>query len=59
MSATKTKAPSVTTPSYWGDACAHLTQHDRVMKRLIPRFGSACLESRGDAFMTLARSIVG
>ncbi|WOP16421.1 DNA-3-methyladenine glycosylase [Ottowia sp. SB7-C50] len=59
MSATKTKAPSVTTPSYWSDACAHLTQHDRVMKRLIPRFGSACLESRGDAFMTLARSIVG
>ena len=29
------------------------------MKRLIPRFGDACLESRGDAFVTLARSIVG
>jgi DNA-3-methyladenine glycosylase II len=29
------------------------------MKRLIPQFGDACLESRGDAFTTLARSIVG
>jgi len=29
------------------------------MKRLIPQFGNACLQSRGDAFTTLARSIVG
>jgi DNA-3-methyladenine glycosylase II len=29
------------------------------MKKLIPRFGDACLKSRGDAFTTLARSIVG
>jgi DNA-3-methyladenine glycosylase II len=29
------------------------------MKRLIPKFGDACLQSRGDAFTTLARSIVG
>jgi DNA-3-methyladenine glycosylase II len=29
------------------------------MKRLIPQFGDACLETRGDAFITLARSIVG
>jgi len=32
---------------------------DRVMKRLIPQFGKACLQSRGDAFVTLARSVVG
>jgi DNA-3-methyladenine glycosylase II len=32
---------------------------DRVMKRLIPQFGQACLQSRGDAFVTLARSVVG
>jgi DNA-3-methyladenine glycosylase II len=32
---------------------------DRVMKRLIPQFGEASLQSRGDAFVTLARSIVG
>jgi len=30
-----------------------------VMKRLIPQFGDACLHSRGDPFVTLARSIVG
>lgn len=29
------------------------------MKKLIPQFGSARLASRGDAFTTLARSIVG
>jgi DNA-3-methyladenine glycosylase II len=32
---------------------------DRVMRRLIPLFGQTALESRGDAFVTLARSIVG
>ena len=47
------------TPDYWEEACRHLSRKDRVMKRLIPNFGDACLESRGDAFVTLARSIVG
>lgn len=47
------------TPGYWDEACKHLTKRDRVMKRLIPQFGNACLQSRGDAFTTLARSIVG
>jgi len=46
-------------PPYWQDACKHLMKKDRVMKRLIPQFGQACLQSRGDAFMTLARSVVG
>lgn len=46
-------------PEYWDDATKHLTRRDRVMKRLIPQFGNACLQSRGDAFNTLARSIVG
>jgi len=49
----------VFTSDYWEEACKHLAKKDRVMKRLIPRFGDACLESRGDAFTTLARSIVG
>jgi len=55
------KSPPVTiiTPDYWEEACKHLSRKDRVMKRLIPQFGDACLESRGDAFTTLARSIVG
>ncbi|MEY2684960.1 MAG: hypothetical protein RJA09_2104 [Pseudomonadota bacterium] len=46
-------------PSYWADACEHLVQKDRVMKKLIPQFPGAALQSRGDAFTTLARSIVG
>lgn len=47
------------TPSFWAEACTHLMQKDRVMKRLIPQFGDVSLESRGDPFVTLARSIVG
>jgi DNA-3-methyladenine glycosylase II len=47
------------TPEYWDDACKHLARRDRVMKKLIPKFGEARLQSRGDAFTTLARSIVG
>lgn len=51
--------PATTVPEYWADACKHLVKKDRVMKRLIPQFGDACLQARGDAFSTLARSIVG
>ncbi|GAB4123595.1 MAG: DNA-3-methyladenine glycosylase [Rubrivivax sp.] len=47
------------TPEYWDDACRHLARRDRVLKKLIPQFGEARLTSRGDAFTTLARSIVG
>ena len=47
------------TPEYWAEACAHLARKDRVMKKLIPQFGDAILASRNDAFVTLARSIVG
>ena len=52
-------ATAATAPPYWDDACRHLARRDRVMKKLIPRFGQARLNSRGDAFTTLARSIVG
>ena len=52
-------APGLTPPAYWAEACKHLSRRDRVMRRLIPRFGDACLQSRGDPFVTLARSIVG
>lgn len=55
---TKSSAAGVT-PDYWDDACKHLGKRDRVMKKLIPQFGEARLQSRGDAFTTLARSIVG
>jgi DNA-3-methyladenine glycosylase II len=52
-------SPSAVTPDYWDDACKHLGKRDRVMRKLIPQFGEGRLQSRGDAFTTLARSIVG
>jgi len=52
-------AEALVTPDYWDEACKHLSKRDRVLKKLIPRFGEARLQSRGDAFTTLARSIVG
>ncbi|RLJ39759.1 DNA-3-methyladenine glycosylase [Acidovorax sp. 106] len=52
-------SPVLTTPAYWAEACKHLVKKDRVMKRLIPQFGDAALQTRRDAFTTLARSIVG
>lgn len=55
----KKEEVQLSTPAYWAEACDHLAKRDRVMKRLIPQFGNACLQSRGDAFVTLARSIVG
>ncbi len=59
MTASDSVAPIVDVPVYWADACKHLMKKDRVMKRLIPQFGDARLQTRGDAFVTLARSIVG
>ncbi|NBD19888.1 DNA-3-methyladenine glycosylase 2 family protein [Aquabacterium fontiphilum] len=50
---------ALVTPPYWDDACRHLARRDRVMRKLIADHGSARLYSRGDAFTTLARSIVG
>jgi DNA-3-methyladenine glycosylase II len=52
-------AAAIAVPEYWDDACRHLGKRDRVMRKLIPKFGEARLQSRGDAFTTLARSIVG
>jgi cysteinyl-tRNA synthetase len=52
-------APAVPTADFWDDACRHLSRRDRVMKKLIARFDDGRLESRGDAFTTLARAIVG
>ena len=52
-------SPDLATTAYWAEACKHLVKKDRVMKRLIPQFGDAALQTRRDAFTTLARSIVG
>lgn len=52
-------ALSLKPPAYWEEACKHLVKKDRVMRRLIPELGNVSLTLRGDAFTTLARSIVG
>lgn len=47
------------TPAYWTQATQELAARDAVMRQLIAQFAGASLESRGCAFTTLARSIVG
>ncbi len=47
------------TPGYWTGAKAHLAKRDKVLRRIIKDYPDANLQSRGDAFQTLARSIVG
>jgi len=59
MSTAAQPAAQVLRPDFWDEACKHLMKKDRVMKRLIPQFKDAALQTRGNAFVTLARSIVG
>ncbi|MFJ9449532.1 MULTISPECIES: DNA-3-methyladenine glycosylase family protein [unclassified Herbaspirillum] len=51
--------PSISVPAYWEQAKAELMKRDRIMRKLIPQFGDLQLTGRGDAFTTLARSIIG
>lgn len=46
-------------PHYWQQASQELAANDAVMAALVARYGGLGLASRGDAFGTLARSIVG
>jgi len=46
-------------PDYWAQAKAHLARRDKVLRKLIRDFPDADLKTRGDAFQTLCRSIVG
>jgi len=46
-------------PQYWDMATAQLMRRDRIMRRLIPTYPEIWLESRGNPFVTLARSVVG
>jgi DNA-3-methyladenine glycosylase II len=48
-----------TIPVYWEQAIRELGERDPVLNSLIERFRGLSLASRGDAFSTLARSIVG
>ncbi|WP_322058202.1 DNA-3-methyladenine glycosylase [Paraburkholderia sp. J63] len=51
--------PEVVRPDYWDKACADLVKRDRILKKLIPKFGPVHLMSSDDPFVTLARSVVG
>lgn len=46
-------------PDYWQQAAAELSANDPVMAALVRQYAGLTLVSRGDAFATLARSIVG
>ena len=47
------------TPDYWPQATRELAERGEVLRSLVERFQGLALGSRGDAFSTLARSIVG
>ena len=46
-------------PDYWDDALEQLVKRDRILKKIIPRFPDIWLTTRGNPFITLARSICG
>lgn len=46
-------------PDYWDDALAQLVKRDRILKKIIPQFPDIWLTTRGNPFITLARSICG
>ncbi|MGE5770306.1 MAG: DNA-3-methyladenine glycosylase family protein [Betaproteobacteria bacterium] len=47
------------TPAYWAQAAQELAAGDAGMAELVERYAGLALVSRGDPFVTLARSIVG
>ena len=46
-------------PDYWEDALAQLVKRDRILKKIIPQHPDIWLTTRGNPFVTLARSICG
>jgi DNA-3-methyladenine glycosylase II len=46
-------------PAWWDEAKGALARRDKVLRRLVKAYPDASLRTRGDAFATLARSIVG
>jgi DNA-3-methyladenine glycosylase II len=60
MASVKPALQQVMAPDYWESACEHLMKHDRIMRKIIPKYPKAeFLTTRGDPFQTLARAIVG
>jgi len=46
-------------PEYWDDALTQLVKRDRILKKIIPQHPDIWLTTRGNPFITLARSICG
>jgi DNA-3-methyladenine glycosylase II len=46
-------------PEYWNAATRELAARDNVLSKLTTRYSALAMGSRGDAFSTLARAIVG
>lgn len=46
-------------PDYWDEALAQLVKRDRILKKIIPNHPDIWLTTRGNPFITLARSICG
>lgn len=44
---------------YWDHGCNSLMKGDRILKKIITQFKDTGVVSRGDPFLTLARSIIG
>ena len=44
---------------YWDHGCSSLMRADRILKKIIIKFKDTGIVSRGDPFLTLARSIIG
>ena len=53
------KPAELIVPDYWEEAKTELMRRDRILRKLIPKFGDLQLVGRGDPFTTLARAIVG
>lgn len=47
------------TPDYWAKAKAHLSKRDKTLRKIISDYHGETMTVRGDAFYTLARSIIG
>jgi DNA-3-methyladenine glycosylase II len=51
--------PAALRPAYWAQACEHLMQRDRILRKLIPVYGHEAMQARQSPFQTLIRIIVG
>ena len=47
------------TPQYWNEAKKHLILNDKILGKIISHYRGEIMTQRGDAFYTLARSIIG